>query len=286
MERAELEAAFARTGAAAWGAVETARLPLSPAAAERMEALCPSPRTVFVAAWPYFTGETAGNLSVYARGRDYHKVLRERLEALCRTLREAWPGRTFVPGVDASPVPEREAAWRSGLGIRGKNGLFILPPYGSYVFLSTILTDLPCPVPPGEEAPECVSCGACEAACPGGALQEGGFDPERCLSALTQKRGELTRGEAALLESHPYIWGCDVCQTVCPYNRTAKVAPLPEFLEGYRASLTEEELEGLSGRAFRERFGSYAFAWRGAAVLRRNLSLKGDHAPDHSEQHE
>lgn len=274
MAQFDFDAAFARAEAAAWGAVSLSRLPLSPAAGEKIHALCPNPRTVLVAAWPYFTGETAGNLSVYARGMDYHTVLLPRLEEICAALRETWGEHSFVPGVDASPLPEREAAWRAGLGIRGRNGLFILPPYGSYVFLGTILTSLPCPLPPAEEAPDCLACGACAAACPGKALDADGFYPQRCLSALTQKKGALTAEEEKALGRHPYIWGCDICQTVCPYNHGVKIAPLEEFSQGYRASLTPEDLAGLSGRAFREKFGKYAFAWRGVSVLRRNLNLK------------
>lgn len=272
MMAADLNAAFSLAGAAAWGCVawEALQRHMSPSARERTTHLLPNPANLLVAAFPYFTGETAGNLSVYARGEDYHGVLRQRLDLVCGFLLSEYPGHTFLPTADSSPLPEREAAWLAGLGLRGENGLFILPPYGSYLFLGTILTDAPIPVPEARPAPGCIGCGACRAACPTRALE--GLGP--CLSDLTQKKGALTAEETALLKEHPYVWGCDLCQTACPYNRAPRVAPLPEFTEGYLSDLTPELLEGLTNRAFQEKFGRRAFAWRGPAVLRRNLELK------------
>lgn len=272
MTAAELNAAFAAAGAAAWGGVSYATLSahmddISRGKAEESVSL---PTFVLVAAFPYFTGETAGNLSVYARGQDYHTVLRRRLDTICNLLQQEYPACSFLSAADSSPLPEREAAWLSGLGLRGKNRLFILPPYGSYVFLGTILTNAPLDIPSAERAPECMNCGKCLAACPTGALGGCGV----CLSDLTQKKGDLTAVETALLKAHPYLWGCDICQNVCPYNQSPRVAPLPEFEEEYLDSLTADMLEGLTNRTFTEKFGHRAFAWRGAAVLRRNLNFK------------
>lgn len=277
---AAVSAALEASGAAAWGAVDYAALleDMSGAARQRAEEICPGARTVFVAAFPYFTGETAGNLSVYARGEDYHAVLLRRLRTSCDLLKKYAPERLFVPGADNSPLPERQAAWKAGLGLRGQNGLFILPPYGSYVFLGTILTDLP---PEGlfstsPPADVCISCGKCQKICPGGALDGGVFHQERCLSELTQKKGPLSPEEADLLRRHPLIWGCDLCQRVCPYNENPKIAPLPEFLSPYRANLALSDVEGLTNRSFRAKFGQYAFAWRGPGPLKRNLELKNE----------
>lgn len=272
MTPADLNARFAAVGAAAWGCVAyDALLPhMGAAAREKAGCLLPNPTTVLVAAFPYFTGETEGNLSVYARGSDYHTVLRERLNTICDFLLEEYDSYTFFCAADNSPLPEREAAWLAGLGLRGENGLLILPPYGSYVFLGTILTDAPLPFQEVASAPGCIGCGACKAACPTRALEGLGL----CLSDLTQKKGELTPEETVLLKMHPYVWGCDLCQTACPYNRAPRVAPLTEFTQGYLSDLTPDMLEGLTNRAFQEQFGHRAFAWRGPAVLKRNLSLK------------
>lgn len=271
-----VNAALAASGAAAWGAAPYAALleDMSPAAQEKAEGLCPGAKTVIAAAFPYFTGETAGNLSVYARGEDYHGVLLRRLGLSCDLLRKLAPGRLFVPGADNSPLPERQAAWKAGVGLRGRNGLLLLPPYGSYVFLGTILSDLDCGFSTAAPADVCLSCGKCLQSCPGGALAGEVFHIGRCLSALTQKKGELSAEEAGLLRKHPLIWGCDGCQTVCPYNLAPKIAPLPEFSAHYRAYLTPDDLSGLTNKSFRVKFGQYAFAWRGPGPLKRNLTLK------------
>ena len=140
-------------GAAAWGAASLGGLQpfLDETAREKIEALCPGAGTVLVAAFPYYAGDRPGNLSLYSRGEDYHRVLRRRLGQVCQALEARYPGHAFVPGADSSPVPELAAAVRSGVGRVGRNGLLFVPPYGSYVFLGTVLTDLE--VPPTAPAP-------------------------------------------------------------------------------------------------------------------------------------
>ena len=168
--------------------------------------------------------------------------------------------------------------------VLGRHGLVIIPPYGSWVFLGTILTDLPLPSA-STPAPDCPGCNACIRACPSGALTETGCDVARCLSDLTQKKGTLTAEQKAQLQAHPLIWGCDFCQLACPYNRDAQVSPLPELTgqteeTPYLASLSSEDLEGLTNRTFRAVFGNRSFAWRGPAVLRRNLAWKEEKKGD------
>ena len=271
-----LNEAFAAAGAAAWGGLPFSELAadMTEAAVEKATALCPNPRTVLVAAFPYYAGDRPGNLSLYARGRDYHQVVTEKLNTICDILREKYENGVFLPAADNSPLPERQAAWRCGIGLRGKNGLVILPPYGSYVFLGTILTDVALDLEPRTASLDCVGCGKCLAACPGGALGEDGVNLSRCLSGLTQKKGELTGEEEALVKAHPLIWGCDCCQRACPYNASPELSPLPEFREGLVDVLDGADLEGQTNRSFREQYGDRAFAWRGPAPLRRNLELK------------
>ena len=271
-----LDKLFAAAGAAAWGGAAFRRLLpfLSTEALEKVEALCPRPKTVLAAAFPYYAGERPGNLSLYARGEDYHAVVVRRLNTVCEALAEQYPGESFFPSADNSPLPEREAAWLAGIGLRGASGLLILPPYGTYVFLGTILTGAALELPERSPAPDCPRCGACRAACPAGAMGEGGPDVSRCLSELTQKKGALTGEEEARLKAHPLIWGCDFCQRACPFNAAPALSPLPEFSTDLVDSLENADLEGLTNRTFREKYGGRAFAWRGPGPIRRNLELK------------
>ena len=222
----ELDRAFSACGAAAWGGLAwTDALPhFSPQAVEKTQALCPRPGAVLVAAFPYYAGERPGNLSLYARGEDYHAVVVRRLNTVCEALAEQYPGESFFPSADNSPLPEREAAWLAGIGLRGASGLLILPPYGTYVFLGTILTGAALELPERPPAPDCPRCGACRAACPAGAMGEGGPDVSRCLSELTQKKGALTGEEEARLKAHPLIWRAS---PTAPSGRSTAAGPSP-----------------------------------------------------------
>ena len=263
------------SGAVAWGNCAYADLlpHMDEQARDRAAALCPSPAGVYTAAFPYFAGDTPGNLSLYARGEDYHPALSRRLETVCAGLRTCFPGRVFVPLVDNSPLPERMCAALSGIGIRGRNTHTIVPPWGSYVFLSTVLTDLPLPTAQ-VSTKFCTSCGECLAACPTGALDGNGLDREKCLSDLTQRKGELTQEQRETLRRHPYAWGCDLCQRVCPYNAQVPLTPLPEFRENLITELSRADVENLTNRQWKEKFPNRAFTWRGPGVVRRNLELQ------------
>lgn len=276
MTGAELDRLFADAGAVGWGYVPYNLLAqqMGAAACEKVHPLCPEPRSVLVAAFSYYVGVYPGNLSLYARGRDYHLVLTEKLTAICHTLSGYYPLYCFLPGADNSPLPEREAARLAGLGVVGRNGLVILPPYGSWIFLGTILTDLPLDLPTATPSKGCLNCGRCAAVCPGGALRGEQFDAERCLSHITQKKGTLSSEQTDALAVHPYAWGCDLCQTVCPYNAGVLETRLTAFREDLVHDLTASMVEGVTNREFRQQYGQRAFAWRGPAVIRRNLTLQ------------
>ncbi|MDY3013777.1 MAG: QueG-associated DUF1730 domain-containing protein [Evtepia sp.] len=262
-------------GAAAWGAAGFGGLQPFLEDEEKLRRLCPDPKTVLVAAFPYYAGDTPGNLSLYCRGEDYHQVLTRRLEGVCQALRAQHPDHTFVPGADNSPIPELLAAHLAGVGYRGGHGLRIVPPYGSYVFLGTILTDLDVPPTGPTQGTLCPpDCRACQKACPTGALCETGCDVSRCLSALTQEKGDLSPQAEGAVRRSPTVWGCDLCQKACPHNRKATLTPLPEFREDLLPSLTLEDLEGLSNKTFRRQYAHRAFSWRGIAPLKRNLTWK------------
>ena len=281
-------------GAAAWGAAACSGLPpfLGEAVwaelAPKLEALCPGAKTILVGAFPYYAGDTPGNLSLYCRGEDYHLVLGRRLQTVVDGLAQQHPDHHFIPGADNNPVPELAAAELAGVGWRGRHGLRIVPPYGSYVFLGTILTDLDVSQTGPSPGTLCgAHCRACQKACPTGALTDTGCDLSKCLSELTQKKGDLPPEAAAQITHSPTVWGCDLCQRACPHNQNAVLTPLPEFREDLLPSLTLEDLEGLSNKAFRRQYAARAFSWRGIAPLKRNLAWQAAHSPNaHQENKE
>jgi len=267
----ELTASFAARGIPAFGvAAWSADLLLAGVrSASRLPA---APKSVIVCAFPYYVGAPERrNLALYAMLPDYHTIVLGMLEAACADLRALWPEGAFVPFADASPVDEVEAAVRAGLGARGKNGLLLGDEYGSLCFLGEIVTDVS--LPAIDQSRLCCGCGACVRACPTGALSAAGFDRERCLSFLTQKRGALTEEQQRLIRAGGLAWGCDRCLLACPKNRGAALTPIAAFREDVEPVLTAENLD----RLLRNR----AFAWRGRAVLERNLALLAEEAAEH-----
>lgn len=242
-----------------------------------------TPKTALMLLIPYYAGPTE-NLSLYAAARDYHAYMQGLFSRLCPRLTEATPYR-FFGFSDHSPIHERHAAASAGLGAIGENGLLLHERYGSFVFIGELITDAP-PEALGYTAPaplrRCSGCGACRRACPGGILRG---ESEFCLSAVTQKKGELTEEEKALLLQGGSVWGCDACQTACPHNRARirdgrALTPIPYFREERLTRLTHSLISEMSDAEFAAR----AFSFRGRAPLLRNLALLGDsdlttHAP-------
>ncbi len=176
-------------------------------------------RTIISTAWAYPRVDDS-LIASYALVHDYHVVLRQRLEDVAAILVDQWGGSTRVV-VDTAPMRERYWATRAGVGYIGVNNMLIVPGVGSYVFLAELLwtgraeADEPC-------ALDCGSCQACVRSCPGGALAgDGTVDARKCLSCLTIECSDpLPQG--MLL---PAMYGCDICQKVCPHNRHAAEQP-------------------------------------------------------------
>ena len=225
-------------------------------------------RSVLMFLVPYYAGESV-NLSRYAAARDYHIALKQITSRLIEGIKERYPEASAKGYGDHSPIAERAAALRAGLGILGDNGLIINEKYGSYVFIGDVITDLPPEAlfaKPTKEVRTCMHCGRCKAACPTGILRGEGED---CLSAITQRKGSLTDAEIVLMKRYNTVWGCDVCQSVCPYNKDPHITPVSFFKEDLIPHLTSEILEKMDEEAFFAR----AFAWRGRKTVERNLSL-------------
>ncbi len=224
-----------------------------------------------VALFPYFVQGETGNISMYARGIDYHIVAEEKLKVLSEFLVTLGAKETLVH-VDKGRLNDRKAAFEAGLGFYGKNGMLICEEYGSCFFIGQVVHDLTLEADEPLEK-NCLACGACVKFCPGGALSDRGFRIENCLSEISQKKGELNENEKVLLKNNGFCWGCDVCQSVCPHNSGLETTAMPEFMTDRIKELKPDDVEGLSNREFKERYGKYAFSWRGKAPLERNLKV-------------
>ena len=226
------------------------------------------PRSVILYLLPYYTGETV-NISRYAASLDYHLALSECAGGLIDALKTHSPDVNAKGYGDHSPIDEVGAALAAGLGLAGDNGLIINEKYGSYVFIGDVVTDIP-PEKLGAVLPRpiarCHHCGACKRACPTEILSGEGND---CLSAITQRKGELTDTEITLMRKHNTAWGCDMCQSSCPYNRAPKITPIEFFHRERIPELTRELLDSMDKQAFMRR----AFAWRGRKTVERNLDV-------------
>ena len=226
------------------------------------ESLLPGTQSVIMLATDYDAKTVSsrespnhGQIARYAVGRDYHDVLRSRLNHLGGWLEHAIPGCKTRGVVDSAPLAEREFAARAGLGWFGKNTMLIDQGAGSYFFLSGLLATVALPTHQPIEVDHCGTCTACLDICPTDALPEPRvLDATRCISALTiEDRGPV---EGAL-RSHfgNWIFGCDLCQEVCPWNRHAPGTEDPEL----QAIENEEmpsliELLRLDQAAFRNKF--------------------------------
>lgn len=208
--------------------------------------------------------QPAGPIARYARGRDYHDVLVDRLNALLSRIRdEVAPDVRGKPYVDTGPILERDLARRAGLGWFGKNTNLIHPKHGSFFFIGSLLLDLPLEADAPFTDDHCGTCTRCLEACPTEAfVAPRVLDATRCISYLTI---ELREDIPESLRSHmrDLVFGCDICQDVCPWNRKfAHDVTDPDLQPDPRSSAPDlAELLALTEETFRARF-------RGSPVLR------------------
>ena len=224
-------------------------------------------RTAIVCAFNYYAGEEKGNISRYAQGEDYHITVIKKMKPVADFLKEnGFSAQIFA---DTGFLNERLLALMSGIAFIGRNRMAISPKFGSYFFIGYLLTD--CVIEKDKKCEKsCADCGSCEAVCPLGALI-GGFCEEKCLSYITQKKGELTEAEENAVKNAKTVWGCDLCQEVCPHNRNIPITEIDEFKENRIINL--ELGEEISNREFKEKYGNRAFSWRGKGVLLRNQKI-------------
>jgi len=207
----------------------------------------------------------------YAYGEDYHQVIREKLKALAVAMKAHigdFDGRVFV---DSAPVMERQWAQRAGLGWLGKNGLLLNQQRGSYFFLAEIICDLDLS-PDAPVADRCGTCTACIDACPTAAIvQPGVVDSNRCISYLTIELKDAIPDEFHGRMDN-WIFGCDVCQEVCPWNKFARPHAEPRFdPKGEWPGFSTSEWKELTEEVFRKNFKGSAVKRAGQVGLRRNI---------------
>jgi len=256
----------------------------------RPAALVPGTLRVITARMDYLPPQAADSWQVlqdpgrafvsrYALGRDYHKVLRSRLQQLCDRIAERIGSFGYRVFTDSAPVLEVALAEKSGLGWRGKHSLLLSREAGSWFFLGEIYTDLPLPVDaPG--ASHCGTCRACLDICPTQAIVAPyTVDARRCISYLTiELKGSIPQELRPLIGNR--IYGCDDCQLVCPWNRFAQATPEADF--GVRHGLDDAtllELFAWDEQQFRARMAGSAILRIGHAQWLRNIAVALGNAP-------
>ncbi len=239
--------------------------------------LVPGAKSVVTLLMNYFPSEiqqdAAPRIAKYAWGQDYHDVIRAKLNELLAYIKATIgevAGRGFV---DSAPVLERSWAVRSGLGWIGKNGNLLNRESGSFFFIATLITDLELAPDPPFATDHCGTCTRCLDACPTGAIVAPTMvDANKCISYLTIELKDEMMPQGYEHRSDDWVFGCDVCQDVCPWNRfskphdTPEFSPVPEVL-----NLSKGEWEAMSEEAFRKIFKHSPIKrskWKG---LQRNL---------------
>jgi epoxyqueuosine reductase len=215
-----------------------------------------------------------GRVARYARGTDYHDVLRQRLKQLLAWVQTERPGCRGRAVVDTAPLLERDFARRAGLGWFGKNTMLLNRRLGSYFLLGALLLDLELTPDAPHDTSHCGKCTRCLDACPTEAFAGPGvLDARRCISYLTiELRNPIPKELRPGLKD--WVFGCDICQEVCPWNRKAPSLPEPALQsQPELATLDLVGLLRLSQREFEERFGATPLERPGRAGLLRNAAL-------------
>jgi epoxyqueuosine reductase len=246
---------------------------------KRLDPLKLVPRTVSVVSlmYNYHTDKELNpesyKISTYAYGRDYHKVIRKKLKKMLRELKIVIPGLEGRVFVDSAPVLERAWAVKGGLGWIGKNTLLIHPRAGSYFFLAEIMLNVELEYDKEMVSDHCGKCRRCIEACPTQAILPDGYelDAGKCISYLTiEKKGELP--EEFRDKMSDYIFGCDICQRVCPWNRfstkhnEASFEPSEELLK-----MTSTDWNELSEDRYNRLFEGSAAKRAKFSGLKRNI---------------
>ena len=245
----------------------------------------PGARSIICTATSYLTADAPhdpyapglrGAVSRHSWGRDYHRVIGERLRTLARWIEAEFPSAKCLACVDTGPLIDRAAAVRAGIGWYGKNANVLTREFGSWVLLGEVITTLELP-PDAPLSKNCGECVTCLDRCPTGAIgPDGAIDARRCISELTQLNAAIPRALRPAIGNR--IWGCDDCQSVCPVNERKErdgagarttFAPLPAI----GTSVDLPAVLAMTKGQYRRWFKPTSMAWRGKAVLQRNAAV-------------
>ncbi|MDD2635003.1 MAG: tRNA epoxyqueuosine(34) reductase QueG [Bacteroidales bacterium] len=212
-------------------------------------------------------------ISKYARGKDYHIVMKEKLAILESKLKQEYPDLNSRIFTDSAPVLERAYASKAGLGFIGKNTCLIHPNLGSFSFIGEIICDAEADYDDNIITDNCETCNLCVKACPVGALSSFGLDANKCISFHTiENKNEIPEYTAKRITNQ--VFGCDICQDVCPYNQNIPLTKHEEFLESEPAkSLNLNKLELLTNSQFKKQFISSSLYRAGKRKLIDNYKL-------------
>ena len=232
-----------------------------------------SPSVHFEGEWERLNDPSQAVVSMYARGRDYHKVLRQRMQDFAQVLEEKIGSLGYRVFTDSAPLMEVELARKAGLGWRGKHTLLLNRESGSSFFLGEILVDIPLPLD-DEQVEHCGTCTSCIDICPTQAITAPyQLDARRCISYLTIENPAAIPIEFRRAMGNR-VYGCDDCQLICPWNKFSKRTELPDFAERHGlGSATLLQLWSWTKEEFEKRHEGSAIRRIGYARWLRNLAV-------------
>ena len=220
-----------------------------------------------------YPAEHSAKVASYACATDYHTTIKQMLFDLCKQLKEINPNFSARCFVDSAPIFEKRYAVEAGLGWIGRQSLLVTPEYGTFVLLGEIVMTEECD---SYDKPlvsvGCGECRRCIEACPNSAVKERHIDTARCISCATIERKKEGEGASESCNLHGWIFGCDECQSVCPYNRKAPYYTNPRFEPLFDpVAMTPKEWLTLSDEEFSTKFASTPLERAGLERLKSNL---------------
>lgn len=234
------------------------------------------PKSILVFFIPYSNYEKIknsknNNLSIHACSIDYHKIVKQIVFGIANKLSDKYSDLKYHIQCDNGEYNEKYFALESGLGKRGANSLVINDIYGSYGFISLLFTNIEFEDYKTQKS-DCINCKKCLSSCPSGAIFENGINFNKCISYLTQKKF-LDKNEENILKKQYKIYGCDICQVVCPENKNKKSSNIEDFNVDLLYNINLDDVINLSNKEFKNIYSNRNFSWRGKNIIKRNILI-------------